>query len=208
MSTFYTCIALLIIIPICIIIINKIKTYSDRKEQEYLEKDAEKKRIDKEQVEARLKAQKEWESTLDERAKAYGSLTKQIKIGYKKENNIYVYEETKTIFIMGKKYIFDDILSCNIEKILYQKGQTTQVTTPDKFEMAEQEVLWGMGQKYNVKSTTRIEKKPDIYKYIIYIGINSISTPQIQFTLSSIDIANEINNLINVIVNLNKNSNH
>ena len=74
--------------------------------------------------------------------------------------------------------------------------------------MAEQQVLWGMGQKYNVKSTTRIEQSPDIYKYIVYIGINSISTPQIQFTLSSIDVANEINNLINVIIALNNNSNH
>ena len=141
---------------------------------------------------------------LEDRAKSYGCLTKQISIGGIKENNIYVYEESRTIFILGNKYIFSDIVSCNIEKYLRRKGKTTQTTTPDKFEMAEQQVLWGMGKKYNVKSTTRIEHTPDIYGYTVYIGINSISHPQIQFSLSSIDVANEICNLINVIVNISK----
>lgn len=201
------CIAIIIALFIALIIWGYKREEAIRNAKK--EKDrAEKIQIEKEREEERVKAQKEWENLLEERIKVYGGLTKQINIGYKRENNIYVYEESKTIFIMGKKYMFNDIISCNIEKSLYRKGRTTQTTTPDKFEMAEQQVLWGMGQKYNVKSTTRIEKSPDIYRYIVYIGINSISSPQIQFTLSSIDVANEINNLINVIINLNNNSNH
>lgn len=174
-----------------------------RKAKEEKDK-AEMERIAKEREDARLKAQKDWEKLLEGRAKSYGCLTKQISIGGIKENNIYVYEESRTIFILGNKYIFSDIVSCNIEKYLRRKGKTTQTTTPDKFEMAEQQVLWGMGKKYNVKSTTRIEHTPDIYGYTVYIGINSISHPQIQFSLSSIDVANEICNLINVIVNISK----
>lgn len=198
------CIAIIIAIFIALIIWGYKREEATRNAKK--EKDRAKKiEIEKEREEERLKTQKEWENLLEERIKLYGGLTKQINIGYKRENNIYVYEESKTIFIMGKKYMFNDIISCNIEKNLYRKGRTTQTTTPDKFEMAEQQVLWGMGQKYNVKSTTRIEKSPDIYRYIVYIGINSISTPQIQFTLSSIDVANEINNLINVIIKYNKN---
>lgn len=201
------CIAIIVALFIALIVWGYKREEAIRNAKKEKDK-AEKLQIEKEREEVRLKAQKEWENLLEERIKVYGGLTKQINIGYKRENNIYVYEESKTIFIMGKKYMFKEIISCNIEKSLYRKGRTTQTTTPDKFEMAEQQVLWGMGQKYNVKSTTRIEQSPDIYKYIVYIGINSISTPQIQFTLSSIDVANEINNLINVIIALNNNSNH
>lgn len=201
------CIAIIVALFIALIIWGYKREEAIRNAKKEKDK-AEKLQIEKEREEVRLKAQKEWENLLEERIKVYGGLTKQINIGYKRENNIYVYEESKTIFIMGKKYMFKEIISCNIEKSLYRKGRTTQTTTPDKFEMAEQQVLWGMGQKYNVKSTTRIEQSPDIYKYIVYIGINSISTPQIQFTLSSINVANEINNLINVIIALNNNSNH
>lgn len=201
------CIAIIVALFIALIVWGYKREEAIRNAKKEKDK-AEKLQIEKEREEVRLKAQKEWENLLEERIKVYGGLTKQINIGYKRENNIYVYEESKTIFIMGKKYMFKEIISCNIEKCLYRKGRTTQTTTPDKFEMAEQQVLWGMGQKYNVKSTTRIEQSPDIYRYIVYIGINSISTPQIQFTLSSIDVANEINNLINVIIALNNNSNH
>ena len=201
------CIAIIVALFIALIVWGYKREEAIRNAKKEKDK-AEKLQIEKEREEVRLKAQKEWENLLEERIRVYGGLTKQINIGYKRENNIYVYEESKTIFIMGKKYMFKEIISCNIEKGLYRKGRTTQTTTPDKFEMAEQQVLWGMGQKYNVKSTTRIEQSPDIYKYIVYIGINSISTPQIQFTLSSIDVANEINNLINVIIALNNNSNH
>ena len=201
------CIAIIVALFIALIVWGYKREEAIRNAKKEKDK-AEKLQIEKEREEVRLKAQKEWENLLEDRIKVYGGLTKQINIGYKRENNIYVYEESKTIFIMGKKYMFKEIISCNIEKSLYRKGRTTQTTTPDKFEMAEQQVLWGMGQKYNVKSTTRIEQSPDIYKYIVYIGINSISTPQIQFTLSSIDVANEINNLINVIIALNNNSNH
>lgn len=201
------CIAIIVALFIALIVWGYKREEAIRNAKKEKDK-AEKLQIEKEREEVRLKAQKEWENLLEERIRVYGGLTKQINIGYKRENNIYVYEESKTIFIMGKKYMFKEIISCNIEKSLYRKGRTTQTTTPDKFEMAEQQVLWGMGQKYNVKSTTRIEQSPDIYKYIVYIGINSISTPQIQFTLSSIDVANEINNLINVIIALNNNSNH
>ena len=201
------CIAIIVALFIALIVWGYKREEAIRNAKKEKDK-AEKLQIEKEREEVRLKAQKEWDNLLEERIKVYGGLTKQINIGYKRENNIYVYEESKTIFIMGKKYMFKEIISCNIEKSLYRKGRTTQTTTPDKFEMAEQQVLWGMGQKYNVKSTTRIEQSPDIYKYIVYIGINSISTPQIQFTLSSINVANEINNLINVIIALNNNSNH
>lgn len=140
----------------------------------------------------------ERQTLLDEREREFGILTKEIRID--RDKYIHVYEGGKTIFILEQAYKFEDILTCSIEKVLVKKGTTTQITTPDRREMAEQQVLWGMGQKYNVKSTTQIRTTPDEYKYVVYIGVNSISNPQISLTTKSHYIANEICSLINVII--------
>ena len=174
-----------------------------RKEQERI-KELEKNERRKDWQKKLIQAENDFANLLDQRVKELGCLTKRISFAYEKENDIFVYEESKTIFIMGKKYMFNDILSCNIEKKLYKKGKTTHITTPDKGEMITQELLYGYGKKYNVKSTTEVVSTPDLYRYIVYIGLNSISSPQIYFEISSIQIANEINNLMNVIINYNK----
>ena len=111
------CIAIIIALFIALIVWGYKREEAIRNAKKEKDK-AEKLQIEKEREEVRLKAQKEWENLLEERIKVYGGLTKQINIGYKRENNIYVYEESKTIFIMGKKYMFKEIISCNIEKSL------------------------------------------------------------------------------------------
>lgn len=163
----------------------------------------ERKRAQKELEESKLKAQKEWDRLLSEREKELGGLTKLIKIGGRKEDDIYIYEDTQTIFILGKKYVFKDILSCSVEKVVQKKGQTTYTTSPDSGEMAVQQLLYGMGKSYNVKSTTQVQTTPDHFVYIVTIGIRSISSPQIEFSIKSRSIANEINNLIKVINSIN-----
>lgn len=183
------------------IIISHINNKKLQKEEE--EKRQKQKEIRREEKKKRIQAEK---ITLEQRVKEYGCLTKRISTLSGKENDIFVYEESKTIFIMGKKYMFNDILSCYIEKQLYTKGRTTHITTPDKGEMATQEFLYGMGKKYNVKTTTTVVSSPDTYKYLVYIGVNSISSPQIQFEFFSSKVANEINNLMNVIINNNTKS--
>lgn len=179
--------------------------FSSRKEEEQA-KEIERERRRKEQEEKRIQEENDFANLLEQRVKEYGCLTKRISIVSGKENDIFVYEESKTIFIMGKKYMFNDILSCNIEKQVYKKGTTKHITTPDKGEMATQEFLYGMGKKYNVKTTTTVISSPDTYKYIVYIGVNSISSPQIQIALFSSSVANEVNNLMNVIINNNTKS--
>lgn len=199
---------LILIFSLCVLgviiyaILDNSDSLKERNEKLRIEKE-QKERIEKEREEARLKAKKEWHSLLDERTQKYGTLTAEIGFGSNKENHIYVYEQSKTIFILGKKYDFKDIFSCNIEKYLHKKGTTTHTTTPDKGEMAIEQFLWGMGQKYNVKSTTETKTTSDIYFYKVYIGINSISEPQIGFKVVSSDTANRIKNLINIIINQN-----
>ena len=193
----------IIALPIIGMIISHINNKKLQREKEEIRQ--KEKEIRREEEEKRIQAEK---IILEQRVKEYGCLTKRISISTfsGKENDIFVYEESKTIFIMGKKYMFNDILSCNIERQLYAKGRTTHITTPDKGEMATQEFLYGMGKKYNVKTTTTVVSSPDTYKYIVYIGVNSISSPQIKIASFSSKIANEINNLMNVIINNNTKS--
>lgn len=205
-------IALLIVVALFIIVQlpkNYLKSDPLRKQMELeaeieeKEEMEERKRAHKELEESKLKAQKEWDRLLSEREKELGGLTKLIKIGGRKEDDIYIYEDTQTIFILGKKYVFKDILSCSVEKVVQKKGQTTYTTSPDSGEMAVQQLLYGMGKSYNVKSTTQVQTTPDHFVYIVTIGIRSISSPQIEFSIKSRSIANEINNLIKVINSIN-----
>lgn len=164
---------------------------------------------EREKKRAARKAEEEQEKNefaefLENNKKEYGTLTKEIIISRKKAQNILVFEETQTILILGKKYHFKDILTSKIEKVLYKKGETEYTTIPDKYQMAEEQVLWGMGKKYNVKTRTQTRTKPDIYKYHLYIGINNISQPQISFVVWGESTANEINNLMQVIIQSNK----
>ena len=157
-----------------------------------------------ERREAYRKAQREkeaeWKLIMDEKIREFGNLTKELDLRGKREDNIFVFEETQTIFLMGKKYTFKDILSCSIEKVLVKKGTTTHVTTPDSGQMAREQILWGMGKSYNVKSTTTVKTTPDVYKYLVYIGMKNISEPQLTISVSSVSLAHEVNNLMNVII--------
>lgn len=204
MNVVLICVGGLVLLLFSYYLVKELKAISDRQEKENAEKEAERKRLDKERAEATQKAQNEWENLLKEREQKFGSLTTKVAIGYNRKEYIYVYEESKVIFIKGQEYRFNDILSCTVEKNLYQKGTSTYTTTPDKGEMAMEELLWGMGKKYNVSSTTKVEKTPDKYNYIVYVGVNSIKEPQIILKTSFLDIANKVKSLMDVIMNSNK----
>ena len=189
-----------IVIMLFLVLIVAIVAYASiaqKKNQEKIIKREERQQRIKEREE---RQQKEFEHLLEKRTQEFGSLTKCIHIAYNKENDIYVYENSKTIYILGNKYSFNDFLSCSIEKEIVSKGQKKMVTKPDFLDMATQELLYGHGKKYNVESKTEIYETPDIIKYIIYIGLNSLSTPQISIRLDSSYRANEVCNLINAII--------
>ena len=181
--------------------------YKRKEPQRIQKREAEKEQRRIREQQRKLAAQEKWEKwrqKLEEREEKYGKLTKQIYIDSEEKNCIFVYETAKVVYIKNKKFSFSDILSCNVEEILFKKGTETRVTTPDKHEMATQEILYGMGKKYNVKTTTVVNSTPDQYKYIVYIGVRSISDPQIQISLDKQNKANEIRNLMNVIIEMSK----
>ena len=197
-----------LVVLVCILLLILLIVWNNKR-KEPIRRAQEEAKAKKAQEEAKLKKKQEWKKLLDKRAEMFGNLTKHVVVNYnEEESDIYVYEESKTIFVLGKQYAFSDILSCRIETIC-KRGKTTSyttTTTPDKGDMALQQLLYGSGQKYNVKShsETHVKTTPDTYIYKVYIGVKSISEPQLVITKYLIDKANEINSLFNAIIDSNK----
>lgn len=168
---------------------------------------AEKERIIQAQVEEKAKEQAEIQSMWAERVAQYGEPTKIFDIYLNPLRNVAIYEPLKIIFINGSKYDFSNIVSCRLEtKTRVTKGAETHISKPDSGDMAMEQLLWGMGKKYNVKTETKVIKEPDkiSHTYIVYIGVDDISTPQQKITLYSSDRANELLSVMNIIINRNK----
>lgn len=153
-------------------------------------------------------------SIMNKRNLDYGKLTKEIiiyKSNYNPEKrlkNIFVYEDSKTIFIDGNEYSFNEIVSCTVHNKLVPGKILNSTTIPDKSEMATQELLYGWGKTYNVKTHTNYQHSPDKEYNIVYIGINNLSNPLIVLDLgSNSSTANEICILLNLIIQSNYQTN-
>ena len=158
---------------------------------------------EKKREQEREKNEIEWNNILLEREKEFGKLTKKIVFDSAK-SSIDVYNETQTIFIYNKQYSFFDFLTCSIEKEI-EYGRETHVTKPDKFDLAEKQLLYGMGKNYNVKQITTVTKDPDFITHIVQIGLKDIATPLLTLRLKNKQrVANEINALINAVIHTNK----
>lgn len=194
--------ALILVFSICSLLPES-KQAKEQREKQRIEKE----KILKEQTERRAKEQAEIQTLWNERVKNFGEPTKIFEIFSNPLRNVAIYEPLKIVFINGTKYDFCDILTCRLEtKTRVTKGKETHITKPDKDEMAIEQLLWGMGKKYNVKSKTEIIKEPDKISntYIVYIGVNDISAPQEKITCYSSDRANELVSVMSVIIERNK----
>lgn len=157
----------------------------------------------REAEEERKKQEKQpWKSVSaesEERAKRLGYFAKSIKYRELTKpgqyGTILVYTDAKTIVINNWEYKFSEIIDCRLEK-----GATTYVTTPNQYEMAREQVLWGMGQRYNVSTQTQVLQQPDK----VCITVNRISNSLIVITPAEQQKALEINSMINVIIRNNQ----
>lgn len=186
-------------------------SYIKKKNDEYEQKiEQEAKAKEKKKLEAemqRAKEKAEIQSMWAERVAQFGEPTKVFEIYSNPLRNVAIYEPLKIVYINGSKYDFSNILSCRLEtKTRVTKGTETHISKPDSGEMAMEQLLWGMGKKYNVKTETKVVKEPDKISltYIVYIGVDDISTPQQKITLYSSERANELVSVMNVIIKRSK----
>lgn len=127
-------------------------------------------------------------------------------------SEIHVYEKSQKIFILGKEYSFQDIISCTLsDNSRIVKGKMTAVTKSKTGNVIGRsivgDVLAGpagaiIGGSTADRHTEFIqEDDKTIHDYTVIININSISEPIIRINTGwRGKLANEIVGLMNVII--------
>lgn len=117
------------------------------------------------------------------------------------ENVIYIYESTKKIFIKGKEYSFEDILSVS----LLEEGR---FTTKSKNTISRGLVGGAIAGPAGavIGGTTGRKDTKTIYDYTVCITVKDLQNPTITFNFynNSIELANKLVGLINNIIDINK----
>lgn len=174
----------------------------------------------KEQEEARLKREQE----LEEKRRQYevqkqrffeenGTPDKTIVIDYLDINaEIHAYESSKKVFISGKWYSFNDIISCTFsDNPRIAKGKVTAITKSKTGDVIGRSIVGDViggsagaiiGGATASKHTEYIQGDDrTIHDYTVIINMNSISEPVIRIhTGERGKLTNEIVGLMNVII--------
>ena len=198
-------VALVVVIIIIVSAINQSEIDEERK---------------KKQKEARLKREQE----LEEKRRQY-EVQKQIFLG---ENGtpdktviideldinaeIHAYEKSKKVFILGKEYSFNDIISCTFsDNPRIAKGKVTAITKSKTGDVIGRSIVGDVvggsagaiigGATANKHTEYIQEDDRTIHDYTVIININSISEPVILIhTGERGKLTNEIVGLMNVII--------
>lgn len=127
-------------------------------------------------------------------------------------SEIYVYEHSKKVFIMGKEYTFKDVLACSVssqERI--EKGNIISVTGSDNGSVAGRAIVGGIiaGPAGAIIGGSTADKRTEISQdddkvvrdYTVNITMNSITDPIINIhTGEDVKLTNEVVSLMNVII--------
>lgn len=128
------------------------------------------------------------------------------------DSEIHVYESKKTIFVMGKPYDFNDIMSCTFsDNSKTIKGKISAVTKSDNGNVIGRSIVGGVvggsagaviGGATAKKNTEYIQEDDKvIHDFTVIININSITNPIIRInTGEDGKLTNEIVGLMNVII--------
>ena len=127
-------------------------------------------------------------------------------------SEIYVYEHSKKVFIMGKEYTFKNVLACSVsshERI--EKGNIISVTGSDNGSVAGRAIVGGIiaGPAGAIIGGSTADKRTEISQdddkvvrdYTVNITMNSITDPIINIhTGEDVKLTNEVVSLMNVII--------
>lgn len=131
---------------------------------------------------------------------------------YNREKLILVFEEKKQIYINGNIYKFESILSCSCTDEAYTVGGDVYETKTDVGAAIGGAIVGGIiagetgaiiGGLNSPKKTT-YHKRNLFHNYTILITIDSIANPTIAINTKTIELANEVISLLQVIISRNK----
>ena len=127
-------------------------------------------------------------------------------------SEIHVYESTKKVFIMGKEYFFNDVMSCTVSsRDRIERGNVTAITESSNGSIIGRAVVGDIvagpvgaiiGGSTAKQQTEYIHGDDRVvHNYTVNITMNSISEPNIRInTGERPKLTNEIISLMNVII--------
>lgn len=125
---------------------------------------------------------------------------------------IYVYEANKSVFLLGTKYKFKDILCCTYDdEPTTIKGRITAVTKSNNGSVIGRSIVGDVvagpagaiiGGTTGKKKTEYVQEADKIYhNYTVIINVNSIANPILRINTGLDEkLTNEIVGLMNVII--------
>lgn len=125
---------------------------------------------------------------------------------------IHVHEASKKVFIQGKEYSFNDIISCSFtDNQTTIKGKITSATKSSTGSTVGRAIIGDIvaGPAGAIiggttsKKTTEFHQENDriVHNYTVFINVNSIASPILQINTGADEkLANEIVGLMNVII--------
>ncbi|MBR6593210.1 MAG: hypothetical protein IKK81_11420 [Prevotella sp.] len=134
---------------------------------------------------------------------------------YDLNSEINVYEKDKEIYILGKKYSFKEIMSCQLsDNSRVVKGNITAITESKTGSMIGRAVVGDLvaGPAGAIiggttgKKQTEIKQEDDVtvHDYTVYVNVDSISNPVETINVGNNgNLANEILGLFNIIISRN-----
>lgn len=134
---------------------------------------------------------------------------------YDLNSEINVYEKDKEIYILGKKYSFKEIMSCQLsDNSRVVKGNITAITESKTGSMIGRAVVGDLvaGPAGAIiggttgKKQTEIKQEDDVtvHDYTVYVNVDSISNPVETINVgNNANLANEILGLFNIIISRN-----
>lgn len=155
-----------------------------------------------------------YNSALNDLISKYGKPAKVIKLSdLNLDKEIIVFDKTSRIWICGKDFSMNDILSCTFsDSPTVVKGKVTQEIKTNNGNMVKRavvgDILLGgpgavLGGSTASKTMTTTQAADKIYhNYTVIINVNSLSEPILRIELSDDSkTVNEIVGLMNVIIN-------
>lgn len=134
---------------------------------------------------------------------------------YDINSEINVYEKDMVIYMLGKKYSFKEIMSCQLsDNSRVVKGNITAITESKTGSMIGRAVVGDLvaGPAGAIiggttgKKQTEIKQEDDVtvHDYTVYVNVDSISNPVETINVgNNANLANEILGLFNIIISRN-----
>lgn len=198
----------LILFVLCIV------SYINREEDKKKEQDRiEKAQKQKEQQEA----ERQFKSDIEKLSKENGAIIKQFDFGAKNiDGSIFVFAETRKIWIFGKVCNFNEIIGCNIKDDLQiEKSSVTYKTKTSTSSMLGRAIVGGVltggigalvGGATARKKTVAVPSGNDktIHDFTVVINTNDLSCPVFYVKCGADELlANELHGIINAVISKN-----